>query len=64
MEEILRALFDFQVFAGDESLRRVIDAVHARRDARGTQDSPVALGLDELSRLAAAGIPHREKTGL
>ena len=48
MEEKLRRLFDFQKFAGNESLKEIIDGVEARVRM-------VPLSYDELNNVAAAG---------
>lgn len=48
MEARLKNLFDFQKFANEPELQRVIDQAHARRGAR-------LLSLDEADMVNAAG---------
>ena len=51
MDKKLRTLFDYQRFAGNKDLQKVIDAVHAKYQVR-------ELNLDELEMVSAAGIPQ------
>ena len=59
MERKLRQLFDFQKFQGNRELQQVIDSVHSRYAVR-------ELSMDDMSTVAAAGIPEpqdKEKNG-
>lgn len=51
MEKKLQKLFDYQKFAGNAKLQKVIDSVSARNEAR-------RLSLDEAGLVAAAGEPY------
>ena len=53
MENLLKRLFDFQKFDGNEELQSVIDSVHARYATR-------ELDLDEMEFVSAAGIPDAD----
>lgn len=48
MENILKALFNYQKFENNTELKKVIDSVHGRYASR-------ALSMDELEMVAAAG---------
>ena len=50
MEKKLKALFDYQKFAGNADLKEVIDSVHSKYQSR-------ELNLDEMEWVAAAGTP-------
>ena len=52
MESRLKTLFDFQRFAGNPALQRVIDSVHSGQNSRRR------LSMDEADRVAAAGEPE------
>ena len=52
MENTLKALFDFQKFAGNRELQEKIDAAHRRTGRR--------ISLDEADLVAAAGLPYSE----
>ena len=51
MENTLKALFDYQKFDENASLRKVIDSVHARYASR-------ELSMDEMEWVSAAGTPY------
>ena len=53
MENMLKRLFDFQKFEGNEELQSVIDSVHARYATR-------ELDLNEMESVNAAGIPDMD----
>ena len=61
MEKKLRALLDYQRFENNDELRRVIDSVHSRYAVNGTRSGVRELTLNEMSMLAAAGTPNKEK---
>jgi hypothetical protein len=50
MENVVRRLFDFQRFERNADLQRIIDDVHTRYTMK-------ELGLDDLTMVAAAGVP-------
>jgi hypothetical protein len=50
----LSRLFDFQRFAGNARLQKIIDDTHRRVEARELTD-------DELDQVAAAGAPDAAK---
>lgn len=54
MEKLLTTLFDYQRFARNPALQRVIDEVEAR------YGQPQPLSLDELYRVSAAGDPYAQ----
>ena len=64
MEKKLRALFDYQAFENNISLKQLIDAVHVRCAARTASQGTMELSLDDMSRLAAAGTIRPEKKEL
>ena len=53
MENILKALFNYQKFENNTELKKVIDSVHSRYASR-------ALSMDELEMVAAAGEAHSD----
>lgn len=53
MEELLRRLFDYQKFARDPALQRVIDETAAQYEARALSD-------EDVSGLFAAGDPDSQ----
>ena len=61
MEKKLRALLDYQRFENNDELCRVIDSVHSRYAANRTRSGVRELTLNEMSMLAAAGTPDKEK---
>ena len=52
MENKLRTLFGYQRFEGNANLQKVIDSTHARYVVR-------ELNLDQMGKVAAAGIPQQ-----
>ena len=50
MEKTLKALMDYQKFAGNSDLQAVIDAAHSRYAVR-------ELSPDEMEWVSAAGVP-------
>ena len=50
----LNRLFDFQRFAGNARLQKIIDDTHRRVEARELDD-------DEIDQVAAAGAPEETK---
>ena len=54
MEKLLSDLFDYQRFARNPALQRVIDDVEARYSL------PQALSLDEMYQVSAAGDPYSQ----
>lgn len=50
----LSRLFDFQRFAGNARLQKIIDDTHRRVEARELDD-------DEIDQVAAAGAPEETK---
>ena len=50
----LSRLFDFQRFAGNARLQKIIDDTHRRVEARELDD-------DEIDQVAAAGAPEAAK---
>lgn len=54
LENLLTTLFEYQRFARNPDLQRVIDDVEAR------YGQPQPLSLDELCRVSAAGDPYSQ----
>ena len=50
MSNVLKQLFDYQRFEGNQDLQKVIDSVHAKYAVR-------KLSMDDLEYVAAAGTP-------
>ena len=57
----MNALFEFQKFDGNAHLRQVIDSVHARYGMKQNESGVRELTMDEMERLAAAGMPTPKK---
>lgn len=51
METVMQSLFDFQKFAENPDLQRIVDKVHARYFRR-------SLSLGEAEQVAAAGLSY------
>ena len=51
MERKLKQIFDYQKFAGNRELQKVIDSVHAKYAVR-------ELDLSDMELVSAAGIPE------
>lgn len=58
MENTLKKFFDFQKFAGNAALNKVIDATHTSYEMRQRKSTIRELDLDEMEWLAAAGAPE------